>query len=71
MRSEAKSNFEPETAYSRGHKAGREDGFTGNRTESFWQLANSEQFTSHQFGQGYRDGFEQSQRIRKAAGRAA
>lgn len=47
--------------YDQGYTEGRADGFTGRRLESFWQLANSATFSEHQFGQGYRDGFEQAQ----------
>lgn len=58
MRHESNSNFDPETAYARGRKAGREDGFRNTRMEGLWQLANSANFATQQFGQGYRDGLE-------------
>ena len=65
MRHENKSNFDPETAYARGRKAGREDGFRNTRMEGLWQLANSANFATQQFGQGYRDGFKSTRAVGK------
>jgi hypothetical protein len=51
-------------AYEKGYREGRADGFAGRRNEHSWFSANEEDAYTRNFGQGYRDGFENAKAAR-------